>query len=312
MSVKTTKTPVSILQEFCVKMRHSAPIYTLIEDGTNLPTPDKSFVYEVIAFDYKANGRGRNKNNAKHEAASNLISILRNDERFRSELGAHQPEVPREACPDIDAVSSLMDICVDRNLPIAQFRIQQASGAAHAPEFVVECQVGSIVRVGVFSSKKGAKQLAAKKVLAVLQDLGADDHLMQIAKTRNEEPPMKVFKRYFEKKKEDIKVKSGTRLADRYLFFVNLNDEIKSKIKKILEDENESDQEKLYLMCQALNCTYEVNLVKNHRNRNVHCVEIFCEYDLCFANTVPEVYTEILDYVRVALNFEKRLPISES
>lgn len=67
-------------------------MYTLIEDGTNLPTPDKSFVYEVIAFDYKADGRGRNKNNAKHEAAANLICILRNDERFRSELGAHQPE----------------------------------------------------------------------------------------------------------------------------------------------------------------------------------------------------------------------------
>lgn len=312
MSAKTSKTPVSILQEFCVKNRHSAPIYTLIEDGTNLPTPDKTFVYEVIAFDYKADGRGRNKNSAKHEAAINLISILRNDERYRSELGAQHPEVPRDACPDIDAVSSLMDICVDRDLPIAQFRIQQASGAAHAPEFVVECQVASIVRVGVFSSKKGAKQLAAKKVLAVLQDLGTNEQLLQIAKNRADEPPMKVFKRYFEKKKEEIKVNTGTKLADRYLFFVNLSEETKSKIKEILNDENDGDQEKVYLLCQALNCKYEVNAVPNHKTRNVYCVEIFCEYDLCFANTVPEVYTEVLDYIRVALNFEQRSPLTES
>lgn len=62
-----------------------------------------------------------------------------------------------------------MDICVDRDSPIAQFRIQQASGAAHAPEFLVECQLASIVRVGMFSGRKGAKQLPAKKVLAVLE-----------------------------------------------------------------------------------------------------------------------------------------------
>lgn len=217
--------------------------------------------------------------------------------------------VPRDACPEIDAVSALMDICVDRNLPIAQFQIQQASGAAHAPEFVVECQVSSIIRVGVFSSKRGAKQLAAKQVLAVLQDLSMNEHLLQIAKKRTDEPPEKIFKRYYELKKEEIKVKSGVKLADRYMYFVNLNEETKTEIKKILDDESQDDQEKVYLLCQALNCKYEVTLVPNHQKRNVHCVEIFCEYDLCFANTVPEVYIEILDYIRVALNFEQRVPL---
>lgn len=303
---KATKTPVSLLQEFCVKKRHSAPIYTLVEDGTNLPTPDKSFVYEVIAFDYTGDGRGRNKNNAKHEAAAHLISQLQSDERYRTELSVHQPEVPRDACPEIDAVSVLMDVCVDRNLPIAQFRIQQASGAAHAPEFVVECQVASIVRVGVFSSKKGAKQLAAKKVLAVLQDVTMNEELLQIAKNRTDEPAEKMFKRYYELKKEENKVKSGVKLGDRYLFFVNLSDEIKNQIKGVLDETAETDEEKVYLICHALKCTYNVNVVANHKRRNVHCVEIFSEYDLCFADTVPEVYTEILEYIRVALNFEQR------
>ncbi|XP_037029080.1 uncharacterized protein LOC119069209 [Bradysia coprophila] len=308
MSGKTnqTKTPVSLLQEFCVKKRQSAPIYTLIEDGTNQPTPDKTFVYEVLAFDYKAVGRGRNKNNAKHEAANNLIQILQNDDLYRDELSVQQPEVPRDACPEIDAVSVLMDICVDRNLPIAQFRIQQASGAAHAPEFVVECQVASIVRVGVFSSKKGAKQLAAKKVLAVLQDVSMNEELLQIAKNRSDEPPEKLFKRYYELKKEDNRVKSGVKICDRYLYFVNLSDEMKSKMREVLHDVNESDSEKVHLLCQAMNCKYNKSLVPDHPQRDVYCVEIFCEYDLCFANTEPEVYAEILDYVRVALSFEQR------
>lgn len=305
MSGKTIKTPVSLLQEFCVKKRHSAPIYTLIEDGTNTPTVEKTFVYEVIAFGYKAEGRGRNKNNAKHEAAAQLILILQDDERYREELSVHQPEVPRDACPDIDAVSVLMDICVDRNLPIAQFRIQQASGAAHAPEFVVECQVASIVRVGIFSSKKGAKQLAAKKVLAVLQDVTMSEELMQIAKNRTTEPPEKLFKKYYELKKEENKVKSGIKLGDRYLYFVHLSDEVKNNIKAAL-DCDETDEEKVYLVCHALNCKYNVSLVPDHKQRQVYCVEIFCEYDLCFANTVPEVYSEIVDYIRTALNFQPR------
>ncbi len=306
MSAKPTKTPVSLLQEFCVKKKHSAPIYTLIEDGTNLPTPDKIFAYEVIAFDYQAEGRGRNKNNAKHEAANNLIQMLLNDERYRHDLSEHQPEVPRDACPEIDAVSVLMDICVHQNLPIAQFRIQQASGQAHAPEFVVECQVASIVRVGVFSSKKGAKQLAAKKVLAVLQDVSKNEELLQIAKNRTEEPPEKLFKRYFELKREENTVKSGVKLGDRYLHFVNLDDEMKDKIKSVLDDVDETEKEKFHLLCNAMDCKYDVNLVANHQKRNVYCVEIFCDYDLCFANTEPEVYTEVLDYMRVALNFQKR------
>lgn len=293
------------MQEFCVQKRHSAPIYTLIEDGTSQPTPDKTFVYEVIAFGYTADGRGRNKNNAKHEAAAELIRLLQQDKRYQADLGVYQSEVPRDACPDIDAVSVLMDICVDQNLPIAQFSIQQASGAAHAPEFVVECQVASIVRVGVFSSKKGAKQLAAKKVLAVLQDLTMSEELLQIAKNRCDEPVEKLFKRYYELKKEETKVKSGVKLADRYLFFVNLSDDIKTRIKTVLDDAD-TDEEKVYLICQALNCKYNVSLVPNHTRRNVHCVEIFSEYDLCFANTVPEVYTEIVEYIRVALNFEQR------
>lgn len=282
-------------------------MYTLIEDGTNLPTPDKSFVYEVVAFGYSADGRGRNKNNAKHEAANNLIQLLQSDERYRNELSVHQSEVPRDAVPEIDAVSVLMDICVDRNLPIAQFRIQQASGAAHSPEFVVECQVASIVRVGVFSSKKGAKQLAAKKVLAVLQDVTMNEELLQIAKNRTDEPAEKMYKRYYELKKEENKVKSGIKLGDRYLFFVNLSDDIKDKMKAVLDNVIETDEEKVHLLCNAMNCKYNQSLVPNHPKRNVYCVEIFCEYDLCFANTTPEVYTEILDYVRVALNFEPRV-----
>lgn len=268
---------------------------------------DKTFVYEVNAFDYKAEGRGRNKNNAKHEAANNLIQILQTDDRYRNELSAHQPEVPRDECPEIDAVSVLMDVCVDRNLPIAQFRVLQASGAAHAPEFVVECQVASIVRVGVFSSKKGAKQLAAKKVLAVLQDVMMNDELLQIAKSRTDEPPEKLFKRYYELKKEENKVKSGVKLGDRYLYFVSLSDEIQSKLKAILNDDGESDMEKVHQVCEAMDCKYNVSPVPNHRQRNIFCVEIFCDYDLCFANTVPEVYTEIVNYLKVALNFERRV-----
>lgn len=64
------KTPVSVLQELCVKYRHGAPFYDEINDGGD---DGKTFSSIVQAFDATAQGIGRTKREAKHNAAANLL-----------------------------------------------------------------------------------------------------------------------------------------------------------------------------------------------------------------------------------------------
>lgn len=64
------KTPVSTLQELCIKHQHGAPFYEEINDGTD---ETKMFTYMVQAFSASAKGTARAKREAKHEAASKLL-----------------------------------------------------------------------------------------------------------------------------------------------------------------------------------------------------------------------------------------------
>lgn len=65
------KTPVSILQELCVKYKDGAPIYEEIPDESD---DGKMFACIVQAFGATAKGAGRSKREAKHTASAKLIS----------------------------------------------------------------------------------------------------------------------------------------------------------------------------------------------------------------------------------------------
>lgn len=60
-----------MLQELCIRHKEGSPFYEEIADGTD---EAKTFAYIVQAFDQMAQGSGRSKREAKHEAAANLLS----------------------------------------------------------------------------------------------------------------------------------------------------------------------------------------------------------------------------------------------
>lgn len=66
------KTPVSVLQELCIKYKHGAPYYDEIDDGSG---ETKTFSYVVQAFGATAKGSGRTKREAKHTASANLLGM---------------------------------------------------------------------------------------------------------------------------------------------------------------------------------------------------------------------------------------------
>lgn len=65
------KTPVSVLQELCIRENGRAPVYESVPH----PSDPKMFSFVVEAFDLFAQGFGRSKKEAKHEASVNLIGM---------------------------------------------------------------------------------------------------------------------------------------------------------------------------------------------------------------------------------------------
>lgn len=57
-----SKTPITVLQEICLKNFKTNPIYTVIADGSGF---DKLFAYKVTAFDESATGYGSSKKRCK-------------------------------------------------------------------------------------------------------------------------------------------------------------------------------------------------------------------------------------------------------
>lgn len=291
------KTPVSVLQELCMRKHHGAPYYDLVADGKD---ESKTFAYVVEAFGQSARGQGKAKKDAKHEAAVNILSILKTMDEHKYELeGMAELTLPRVQSGDGDSVGLLLDLCVQREWPIAVFTVQQAFGAPHAPEFTVECRVASITRVGTFSTKKGAKQIAAQEMLNVIQQMSNDYSELQVA-TLNDYPPETHIKTYREMKNSDIKIHPGTLLSDRHKFFQNMENAQKEQLRKILFDLNETPKEKVHLLCMELNWKYNVSQVKDHPSGNMYLFELRgVNYDVVLTGTVPTLYEDILNYLKM-------------
>lgn len=288
-----------------MKHKNGPPLYELtVDNGTSVPP---FFEYEVAAFGQCAGGDGLNKQAAKHEAALNLIKELRQLPTFAADL-SKAFVVPRPALSsEGDAVCMLLDLCVQRDWPIAQFNVQQAFGSAHAPEFRVECRVASMVRVGTFSTKKGAKQIAAQAMLQVVQSLPQDESDQQVMKM-SDDLPEKHVKTYRELRKSDVKTIPGTKLCDRHKFFEKLDPADKAKWHTILFELSETPREKVFLMCQALGWKSKVTRVDDHPAGNVKLFELQgCNYDMVMAGPEPQLYDDVLEYFKDMSGIQHRM-----
>lgn len=85
MNVK--KTPVSMLQEMMQK-KGSPPAYELIHNGGG--THQNIFTYKVSCNGLSATGTGRNKKDAKHEAATAMLETIAKHDAL--------PQLPASPC----------------------------------------------------------------------------------------------------------------------------------------------------------------------------------------------------------------------
>lgn len=184
------------------------------------------------------------------------------------------------------------------------FEVQQASGQPHAPEFTVVCHLATIQRNGTFSTKKGAKQIAAQMMLNVVQGLPNENLDKQIAKIESE-PPEKTFRTYRELKNSDIKLKP-VRLSKRHEYFLKFPDEQKQKVKDILNERStmfsgHSKKDMVDLICKELDVAYDFKDVNGHP-KNFKVFIMKGDYDCVHVGQESTLWDDIIDYFKVMFN----------
>lgn len=179
----------------------------------------------------------------------------------------------------------------------------QACGEPHRPEFTVVCQLAKIKKTGTSSTKKGAKQIAAQKMLAFVQSIPQNEDQQQIA-TVDAEPSEKTLKTYREMKKSDIKPIT-VRIRDRHDFFIRLPIEDREASRKILMNGDVhvgTSKDKVDLICKALKLRYDIKDIPDHKEKHKIFV-LYDDYDCVMTGKEPQLYDAILSYFQIMMNF---------
>uniref|UniRef100_A0A2P2HWH3 RISC-loading complex subunit tarbp2-like n=1 Tax=Hirondellea gigas TaxID=1518452 RepID=A0A2P2HWH3_9CRUS len=191
------KTPVSLLQELCMR-RGISPKYDLlqIEGAVHEPT----FVYRVTVGEFTANGSGQSKKKAKHSAAKAVLdiiihgggpagqaaaaatSVLNNSNESNSTAVTHTSEgqtgdlsgmvvSPYDDGIPGNPVGQLQELCMTRRWPPPTYELTKEEGFPHERNFSIACTIATHKEIGGGKSKKLAKRQAAYSMLQKLREL---------------------------------------------------------------------------------------------------------------------------------------------
>lgn len=149
-----SKTPVSLLQELCMR-RGISPKYDLlqIEGAVHEPT----FVYRVTVGEFAANGSGQSKKKAKHAAAKAVLdNIIQGGGGGTTPTGqsGSAPELSSQIVSPYDdgipgnPVGSLQELCMSRRWPPPTYDLTAEEGFPHERTFSISCSIGTHKETG--------------------------------------------------------------------------------------------------------------------------------------------------------------------
>lgn len=180
--------------------------------------------------------------------------------------------------------------------------VTQASGEPHRPEFTVICSLASVKRVGRYSTKKSAKQLAAQAMLDVVQRFPETEDRQQLARI-DVEPAEKTFRTYCDLKKNDIK-HIPIRLRDRHKYLLNFPPEERQEVFQILmRDPINTARNKIDLVCKALKLKYNFKDVPNHPTHQMFVLEE-CDYDCVLIEQTQKLSDRVVEHFKTMMNFQ--------
>lgn len=157
-----SKTPVMVLQEYCMQNKIQVPFYEDLPEEITDGGVKKIFNVRVSAVNKSSIGKGSNKKNAKHAAAAFLLQQLGQKVSFCPEVVIDEQQSP---------ITALLDLCIQRNMRLAEFEEVQASGPSHCPKFTIRCRIATLSREAEAPTKKQAKAKAATMMLQVIQEV---------------------------------------------------------------------------------------------------------------------------------------------
>ena len=161
------KTPVSVLQEYLVSLKQ-CPSYELLHNGVGTHNP--LFIYRVHVNNLYEDGKGKSKREAKHNAAENMLKKLNVDET-NSSVPKKQYDKYDEMDPGENYVGMLKEYCLMNPYPEPTYQVEEESGQPHCKVFKMVCFVSQLQEYGISSTKRGAKQIGAFKMLKRLKKL---------------------------------------------------------------------------------------------------------------------------------------------
>ena len=181
----TDTNPVGTLQEHAQSKGGMFPQYKLLQAVGESHSPH--FTIEVKFGELTAEGSATTKKQAKHEAARNMLAIMRgekkssnlkhsdmeeaaNEEKNDNETSEDKVKTDDKATPDQkvytgNKIGELQEFCMSRGIGLPAYTDGETTGPSHMRHFTIVCAVGKVERVGAGGTKKEAKRQAAGAVL---------------------------------------------------------------------------------------------------------------------------------------------------
>ncbi|KAI4479360.1 hypothetical protein M0804_011145 [Polistes exclamans] len=237
------KTPISLLQEFGMK-EGFLPEYKIISqcvaDNVNV------FKFQVKYKDLLAVGMALNKKQAKHNAAENMIKLVKNStsnsnkkqivslkqnisetKQMLSLKNSYSNfdsfSIKSETVDTTNYIGKLQEYCSVNNLVMPEYVVNNVSGEPHQQKFTMACKLGAIVEEATSTTKKQSKQLAAKQLL----DRLGNSNALILAGRGDENTDDKSIR----EEDDDILTKTGIRLLK---FNCNMSEnDIKDKYREL-------------------------------------------------------------------------------
>ncbi|XP_015186142.1 PREDICTED: uncharacterized protein LOC107071561 isoform X2 [Polistes dominula] len=258
------KTPISILQEFGMKQGY-LPEYTLLSERivNHLSVFNYQVKYkDLLALDIvsmeenicqtkqiiplKENLPQTKQIIPLEENISKTKQILQYEE-ISSKLDSWKVNSKPEDTTNY--IGKLQEYCLINNLIHPEYVVNDVSGKPHLQKFTMACKLGAIVEEATSTTKKQAKQLAAKQLL---NRLGNSNALILVDRCDKKAKDKSVNENNDDNDDDDILTKSGIRLL-KLNSYVPDND-IKEKYRELTNK----------------NCINDKNVDKTQAIKNYH------------------------------------------
>lgn len=168
------------------------------------------------------------------------------------------------------------------------------------------CRISDITRTGTSSTKKVAKQIAAREMLNAVESIEESNKLNRIA-TIDVEPPEKIFRAYVALKRRSVRPRGPEKIRNRHCFYLQLPEEDRNEARNILMDDSSAiygtSKDRVHLACTALKLKYNVSIIENHP-KQFSVFYLIGDHDCVIAGKEDDLYNRVIDYLKTMLNLQ--------